>query len=156
MDKKPGPNSGTAAEFSENLIAPAALAGLLNLLDPERCTAWLFDFLHPGAAAHCCPGCGAKLSERRALSYARFRKVACSACGLQFRATTGTALHHCQLTQPEIILAAGLTEAGADAAAVALALGRGWDTAKIWQGRLEGLQRGGQGKRAGENTPETG
>ncbi|SDD81570.1 hypothetical protein [Desulfuromonas thiophila] len=154
MNKKPGPNSGTAAEFSSNLIGPAALAGLSSLLDPERCRAWLFGFLHPGAAAHCCPGCGAKLSERRALSFARFRKVACPACGLQFRATTGTALHHCQLSQPEIILAAGLTAAGADAAAVALALGRGWDTAKVWQSRLGGLQRGGQEKRAAENMTE--
>ncbi len=147
MNKKRELKRGTAAEVASNRIGPAALADLLGLLDPDRCRAWLFEFLHPGDDGKRCPGCGAELPERRALSYARFRKAACPACGLQFRATTGTAIEHSQLSPAEIILAAALTATGADSALVAGALGRGRDTAKIWQDRLDGLQRGGAGKR---------
>jgi hypothetical protein len=134
-------NIGTAPNFTSPLIGPAALTDLHSLLDLDGCRSWLFGFLHPGKDATCCPGCGAELSERRALSYARFQKVACLACGLQFRATTGTPLHHCQLSPAEIILTAALTDAGATPSSVAIALGRGRDTAKIWQERLAGLQQ---------------
>ncbi|MBN2645046.1 MAG: hypothetical protein JXR59_06190 [Desulfuromonadaceae bacterium] len=156
MNEKSELKGGTAVEVAPNRIGPAALAALLGLLDPDRCRAWLFEFLHPGEAGTRCPGCGAELSERRARSYAAFRKTACLTCGLQFRATTGTGIHHCQLSHPEIILAAALTEAGADSAQIAGMLKRGLDTARIWQGRLDGLQRGGAEKRAGENTTENG
>lgn len=96
-------------------IILSTLSSLPGLLDPEQCTSWLLEKIHPDGPV--CSSCGTPLHEKHFPRYKMLRRVLCSACGQQFNAWTGTFLQGTQ-TSPHafvlvrVALAAGLNPAG--------------------------------------------
>ena len=121
-------------------VTASALSALLEMLDQDRCGAWLFDLLHSGRTAKVCPFCGAEFGEKMGKTFRSFKKTRCNACGRQFTAVTNTPFFHCQMKAADIFLIAALVDLGVDAAGVALALGLDRGTARIWIDKLQGLK----------------
>lgn len=120
-------------------FSAAALAALMDLIDPEKCQNWLFDQVWPGEAGKRCPKCQAQLSRYIQNTFRSFKKARCVSCGLQFKATTGSPFYHVRLDPREIVLMAALLEAGIAPRDIAPVIGCGKHTVRLWRRRFEGL-----------------
>lgn len=103
-------------ENSEHILS--VLAPLRDLLDTEKCGAWLFEALHGFPLEQAvCIGCGKALSERLITSLRAGRRVQCYHCGKHWNAWTGTLLQGTHMSPADFVLlrvalAAGLDQAG--------------------------------------------
>lgn len=126
-------------EKSNTLFTAAALTGLMELLDPEKCADWLFGRIWPGESGTRCPRCLAPLSEAMQRTFRAFRKCRCNSCGKQFRALTGSPFYHVRMSPVELVLIAALLGGGISPKTIATVIGCGEDTIYIWRRRFAGL-----------------
>ena len=121
-------------DFSSRESKLSALSPLLEILDSEKCAAWLMSIFHPGAPS--CLTCGELLSEKRAASFRDGRRVKCQACGQQFRAWHGTPFQGAHMTPAEFILLRVAIAAEMDHAGLQQLLGRHGQFITTWRKKV--------------------
>jgi len=116
----------------------SVLAPLRDLLDSEKCAAWLMEELHgfpPEQAV--CIGCGKALSEKLTTSLRAGRRVQCYHCSKHFNAWTGTILQGAHMTAADFILFRLAVAAGLDPAGLIQLTGRHSQFVSTWGRKVQ-------------------